>query len=99
MQKPLSQKHILELSQLLYEVLTHIRLFARLGENQRVHDLADAFHNLPAGIWRDDFDLERFQQQFITPYENKYGLGTLTPGLQFSYSPVLNRIISERKKE
>src|SRR5436309_8047599 len=35
-------------------------------------DLAEAFHNLPNGLWREDFNLRFFRDSCLIPYENKY---------------------------
>ena len=53
------------LLEMLRCALLDIRILARNGHAQQASDLADAFHNLPAGVFRDGFDVPRFRDGLI----------------------------------
>jgi aminoglycoside phosphotransferase len=60
------------LSELLRWALLEIRQLSASGKAQQTADLADAFHNVPAGIWSEDFSLQRFRDQYLAAYQKKY---------------------------
>ena len=49
-----------------------MRALGALGKSQQAADLADAFHNLPGGMWREDFSLQVFSDSYLAPYQLKY---------------------------
>jgi hypothetical protein len=61
-----------ELCNLLHQVLLDIRLLARNKHHQQAHDLADAFHNLPIGMWSDRFNLVFLRDRYLLPYHQRY---------------------------
>jgi hypothetical protein len=44
-------------------------------KSEQVADLADAFHNLPKDMWREDFSLDFFRDAFLKVYQEKYPEG------------------------
>ena len=56
---------------MLYMALLEIRAAGWDGRAQQAADLADAFHNLPMGLWHHDFSLDFFHQ-FLESYRHKY---------------------------
>jgi hypothetical protein len=60
-----------KLCHMLYMALLEIRTAGWDGRAQQAADLADAFHNLPIGLWHDDFSLDYFRQ-FLESYRQKY---------------------------
>ena len=56
---------------MLYLAMLEMRSLGMAGKAQQAADLADAFHNLPTGMWREDFRLEFFRQ-FLEAYSEKY---------------------------
>jgi aminoglycoside phosphotransferase len=52
-----------------------MRLLGWAGKAQQAADLADAFHNLPTGMWQVDFNLQLFRDAFLVPYQQKYPQG------------------------
>ena len=61
-----------QLSQLLFNALLEIRLLGWNGEAQQAADLADAFHNLPAYLWSEEFSIAVFRN-FLEGYQERYG--------------------------
>jgi hypothetical protein len=60
-----------KLCYLLFMALAEIRIAGTRGRSQEAADLADAFHNLPLGIWHEWFSLDIFRQHMET-YCKKY---------------------------
>jgi len=60
-----------KLCHMLYMALLEIRAAGWDGRAQQAADLADAFHNLPMGLWHHDFSLDFFHQ-FLESYRHKY---------------------------
>ena len=60
-----------KLCRMLYMALLEMREVGWQGRPQQAADLADAFHNLPTGMWHDDFSLDFFGQ-FLESYRRKY---------------------------
>jgi len=56
---------------MLFMALLEMRAAGWAGKAQQAADLADAFHNLPIGMWHDDFSLEFFRK-FLESYRQKY---------------------------
>ncbi len=61
-----------KLADLLYWALLDIRNLGVTGKAQQASDLADAFHNLPMGMFQEGFSLLTFRDQYLVPYQNKY---------------------------
>lgn len=60
------------LGELLHWALLEIRMLGYLGKAEQAADLADAFHNLPKDMWKEDFTLEYFRGGFLDAYQQKY---------------------------
>jgi hypothetical protein len=61
-----------KLSEMIYYAFLEIRLLGWAGKAEQAADLADAFHNLPKAMWKDDFNLVEFRDSFLTVYQEKY---------------------------
>lgn len=61
-----------KLCEMMFEALLELRMLGWAGKSQQAGDLADAFHNVPIGIWRDDFSLTFFRNSFVGAYQRKY---------------------------
>jgi hypothetical protein len=61
-----------KLGELIYRALVEIRLLSWQKKPEQAADLADAFHNLPKDMWKDDFALEEFGHLFLKDYQAKY---------------------------
>ncbi|MDB5341831.1 MAG: hypothetical protein JWP89_208 [Schlesneria sp.] len=61
-----------KLCEMMSEALSELRMLGWAGKSEQAGDLADAFHNLPIGIWRDDFSLSFFRNSFVGAYRRKY---------------------------
>jgi hypothetical protein len=60
------------LCDMLYYALLEMRLLGWEGKSAQAADLADAFHNLPQGMWSDSFSLRSFRDSFLLAYQQKY---------------------------
>lgn len=60
-----------KLCHMLFMALLEIRQAGWSGRAQQAADLADAFHDLPIGLWQADFSLDVFRQ-FLESYRQKY---------------------------
>jgi hypothetical protein len=74
---------------MIYRALLEIRILGWLGKGQQAADLADAFHNLPAMLWSEDFSLGFFRK-FLESYHQRY-----PEGEGVNYLKVLDRIVNE----
>ena len=61
-----------KLCKMIHHAFVDMRLLGWAGKSQQVADLADAFHNVPIGMWRNDFSLQFFRDSFIKAYQDKY---------------------------
>lgn len=61
-----------KLGELLQWALLEIRMLASGGKLKQSADLADAFHNLPTDMWKEDFSLANFRDVSLTDYQSKY---------------------------
>jgi hypothetical protein len=61
-----------KLCELIYSALLEIRQLGWDGKSGQAADLADAFHNLPREMWKDDFSLEQFRDLFLKDYQASY---------------------------
>jgi hypothetical protein len=57
---------------MMHYAFIEMRLLGWGGKAEQAADLADAFHNLPTDIWRDDFSLQFFRDSFVGVYQRKY---------------------------
>ena len=75
--KTLTERQRQKLCQMIYSAMLEMRILGRGGKAGQVADLADAFHNLPAMLWSEDFSLDFFRT-FLEGYRQKYpdGWGT-----------------------
>ena len=60
-----------KLCRMLYLALLEIRAAGWEGKAQQAADLADAFHNLPTGLWQAGFSLDYFRG-YLERYREKY---------------------------
>jgi hypothetical protein len=60
------------LCDLMYRAFLEIRMLGWDGRAAQAADLADAFHNVPKGLWSDDFSLSSFRDLYLQSYERKY---------------------------
>jgi len=61
-----------KLGEMMYFAFLEIRLLGWAGKSEQAADLADAFHNLPKGMWDKGFVLEHFRDAFLAAYQEKY---------------------------
>jgi hypothetical protein len=79
-----------KLCEMMYFAFLEIRSLGQ-SQGEQATDLADAFHNLPNDIWRDDFSLSFFRAAYLVPYLTKY------PGRRFrDYLEMIDEIIGMR---
>jgi hypothetical protein len=71
----ITDAHRKTLSEMIHFALVEIRLLGWGGKSEQAADLADAFHNLPKEMWREDFNLEYFRDAFLKVYQEKYPEG------------------------
>lgn len=73
----ITDQHRRKLCHLLHHALIEMRVLSWAGKSAQTADLADAFHNLPKDMWREDFSLEYFRDAFLKDYHQKYPEGTV----------------------
>ncbi len=56
-----------------YLVILEMRILGREGKAEQVKDLAEAAHNVPMTMWRDDFSVT-FHRAVFQDYRDKYGV-------------------------
>ncbi len=78
-----------KLCQMIYRAMLEIRSLGWSGKAEQAADLADAFHNLPAMLWSEDFSLD-FLRTFLESYHHKY---PESGGI--NYLMMLKRVVSE----
>jgi hypothetical protein len=61
------------LANLNYWVLVEMRILGREGKAEQVKDLAEASHNVPMTMWRNDFS-PTFHRAAFQRYHDKYGV-------------------------
>jgi hypothetical protein len=88
MGKPLTENQRRQLCHLMYLAFLEIRVLGWADRAAQAADLADAFHNLPEGLWWDDFNLETFRNRDLLAYEKKYA------GNATSFVQALDRIVA-----
>ena len=69
--KPLTEDQRRKLCHMLYMALLEMRAAGWAGKAQQAADLADALHNLPTGMWHEDFSLELLRK-LLESYRQKY---------------------------
>ncbi len=85
--KPLTDAQRQALCRMMHLAFVEIRSLGSTGTAQAA-ELADAFHNLPADMWREDFSLSFIRDCFLISYHNKYPHGRC-----FDYVAMVNEII------
>lgn len=75
-----------KLIRMLRYALLEIRLLGYRGKPEQAADLADAFHEMPALLWSEDFRFSFFRK-FLEGYHQKY------PESDFDYRAMLNEIM------
>ncbi|MBI5367873.1 MAG: hypothetical protein HZA54_12610 [Planctomycetes bacterium] len=61
-----------KLCAMMGDAFLEIRMLGWTGQAQQAADLADAFHNVPRGMWSDEFSLRFLRDAFLSPYQEKY---------------------------
>lgn len=61
-----------KLCEMMYFAFLEIRLLGLSGKAAQAADLAEAFHNLPKDMWKEEFTLEYFRDSFLVVYQQKY---------------------------
>ena len=61
------------LANLNYLVILEMRILGREGKAEQVKDLAEAAHNVPMTMWRDDFS-PAFHRAAFQHYQDKHGV-------------------------
>jgi hypothetical protein len=69
--QPLTDEQKQKLCEMLYTALLEIRVAGWVDKAQQAADLADAFHNLPIGLWHDTFSFDFFRED-LRAYCQKY---------------------------
>ena len=77
------------LANLNYLVLVAMRILGREGKAEQVKDLAEASHNVPMTMWRNDFSVT-FHRQAFQRYHDKYGVRP------YDYIAEFDRIFSSK---
>jgi hypothetical protein len=90
--KVLTEAQRQKLCEMLYHAFIELRLLGWSGKAEQAADLADAFHNLPASLWKDDFSLRFFRDSFLGVYQRKYPEGRVR-----DYVAMLDEIIAMRE--
>jgi len=75
---------------MIHFAFVEIRLLGSTGKAEQAADLADAFHNLPREMWRENFSLEYFRDAFLVDYQEKYPDQRIK-----NYIAVVNRMLDE----
>ena len=57
---------------MMHVAFLEMRMLGATDKSQQAADLADAFHNLPIDIWRDEFSLLFFRNAYVGVYQRKY---------------------------
>ena len=70
--RPLTEDQRKKLSEMMYYAFLEIRLLGGENAAKQASDLADAFHNLPLGMWTDTFSLLFFRDSFLSVYQKQY---------------------------
>ena len=78
-----------KLSNMMRIAFIEIRGLAWNRRAKQAGDLADAFHALPADMWREDFNLQFFRDAFVRQYQRKHPGGRL-----FDYVALVDKIIA-----
>lgn len=78
-----------QLCRMLRLALLEIRMLGWEGKAEQATDLADAFHNVPTFLWREDFSFSFFRK-FLQGYKEKY------PGRKsgFDYLAMLDEVMA-----
>jgi hypothetical protein len=82
-----------KLCEMIHVALVEIRSLCWSGKAEQAADLADAFHNVPDGIWRADFSLQFFRDAFLCVYKGKY---PTTGGRFCDYVAMVDQIIARK---
>lgn len=60
-----------KLCEMIYRAFLEIRLLGWEEKAEQAASLADAFHNVPAMMWSEDFSLNTFRS-YLQGYQEKY---------------------------
>lgn len=71
----ITDAHRRKLSEMMYWAFLETRQLGWARKSEQVADLADAFHNLPKDMWKEDFSFEFFRDAFLKVYQQKYPEG------------------------
>jgi hypothetical protein len=82
--------HRKKLCELMHFAFVEIRQLGLAGKSEQAGDLADAFHNLPKDMWKEDFSLEFLRGAFLAPYQEQYPEGRVR-----DYVAVVNEMLAK----
>ena len=85
----LNEEQIAKLLQMIHFAFTDIRMLAGQGKAEQAADLADAFHNLPDDMRKDEVALEQFRDLYLKPYFEKHPEGNA-----HNYIALVNNILA-----
>ena len=85
----ITDEHRKKLCHLLHHALVEMRMLGWAGKSAQAADLADAFHNLPMDMWREDFSLEFLRDAFLKDYQQKY-----TEAKVFNYVAAIDEMLA-----
>lgn len=88
--KPVTPRQRELLTQMLYSTLVEIRHLCWENKMEQAAALADAFHNLPSGIYADNFSFPRFKGE-LESYQSKYRPPDYGKG--FDYTDMLEKVM------
>ena len=86
--KPVTERQRELLTQMLHHALVEIRYLCWGNKTEQAGDLADAFHNLPSGMYAAEFSFAWFRGE-LESYQGKYGMNS------HDYLDMLNRVSRE----
>ena len=79
-----------KLCEMLRDAMIELRMLTGNGRSEQAFDLADAFHNLPEGMWQESFSLQFFRDCFVAAYHNKYPATEQT----YNYMSMVDEVIA-----
>ncbi len=85
----ITDAHRRKLNEMLHFALIEMRQLGWAGKSEHAADLADAFHNLPKDMWKEDFSLEFFRDAFLKVYQEKYPEGRIR-----DYVAIVNEMLA-----
>ena len=91
--RALTERERQQLNRLVYMAFCDLRILARGACNEQAHALADAFHNVPLLMHRDDFSFRAFRDS-LSHYQEDFSSQLLT-----NYLEELNKITAHQDQK